>query len=74
MNLGKVEIWETSLDRIVTLKRGRKGRLAPIDGRPRRSWGVGREARVYCPAVSETEGRELAVMEKRQNKANWSWC
>jgi len=24
--------------------------------------------------VSETEGRELAVMEKRQNKANWSWC
>ena len=28
MNLGKVEIWETSLDRIVTLE-GRQGRLAP---------------------------------------------
>ena len=27
MNLGKVEIWETSLDRIVTLREGAKGVL-----------------------------------------------
>lgn len=30
MNLGKVEIWETSLDRIVTLREGAKGVLRPI--------------------------------------------
>lgn len=29
MNLGKVEIWETSLDRIVTLREGAKGVLRP---------------------------------------------
>ena len=29
MNLGKVEIWETSLDRIVTLREGAKGVLHP---------------------------------------------
>ncbi len=31
MNLGKVEIWETSLDRIVTLREGAKGVLRPHD-------------------------------------------
>ena len=30
MNLGKVEIWETSLDRIVTLREGAKGVLRPL--------------------------------------------
>ena len=30
MNLGKVEIWETSLDRIVTLREGAKGVLRPV--------------------------------------------
>ena len=29
MNLGKVEIWETSLDRIVTLREGAEGVLRP---------------------------------------------
>ncbi len=32
MNLGKVEIWETSLDRIVTLREGAKGVLRPLGG------------------------------------------
>jgi len=32
MNLGKVEIWETSLDRIVTLREGAKGVLRPTVG------------------------------------------
>ena len=31
MNLGKVEIWETSLDRIVTLREGAKGVLRPFE-------------------------------------------
>ena len=35
MNLGKVEIWETSLDRIVTLREGAKGVLRP-------AWKAGR--------------------------------
>ena len=39
MNLGKVEIWETSLDRIVTPREGAKGVLRPImDGR--KTWSV----------------------------------
>src|SRR5271166_5411024 len=36
MNLGKVEIWETSLDRIVTLREGAKGVLRPRFHRARR--------------------------------------
>jgi hypothetical protein len=33
---------------------------------------VGRGAREDWPGVSEAAGGELAVIEKRQNKANWN--
>jgi hypothetical protein len=36
----------------------------------REAGSVGREARGYCPAVSETEGRDLAVIENCQIPAN----
>ena len=39
MNLGKVEIWETSLDRIVTLREGAKGVLRPRHT-GRKTWSV----------------------------------
>ena len=77
MNLGKVEIWETSLDRIVTLREGAKGVLRPgmedpedaIDDRSKIVKGMA------CLAVMSRCGkraRSASTVARRFHSGAWS--
>ena len=55
MNLGKVEIWETSLDRIVTLREGAKGVLRPGVKVPLTGWLGGQYSGPDSPGRPEIE-------------------
>src|SRR5208337_42302 len=60
MNLGKVEIWETSLDRIVTLREGAKGVLRP--------------SAVLKPSDSSTTAAHTLFSSKKPNDTGPRTC